>query len=206
MGHVFAIVFAFFMIAFCPAISAAAEEDCPANVDPVYCKVAKETGGKVYVGKPEDVFREMREDLEKPVVPAKPRHVYSPYSKDLGCSEIFDVRGKEICEAVSGNLEWRWTGHAVIAPGWKFDFGGLKKVYCEAKISKDDLPLLMKMCTDYDGGRVCTNPSDPRLSMALEWLKSLIIARDGGDDFTKGTVFEPDSSSYVLKDGCHVRK
>lgn len=179
-----------------------AAEDCPPTIDPVYCQVAKETGGKVYVGDPDDVMDQVKKDLEHPKPQEKAEHTYSPYSKDMGCTGISDQRGSEICQSISKHLVWGWTGHAVISPGWKFDFESLKEVYCETKIRKDDFDILMNMCTNIKGRGACTKPEDPRLSLALEGLINLVVGLDGGDAFTKGTVYDPKSDSYLLKDGC----
>lgn len=82
-----------------------AAEECPVNSDPVYCKIAKETGGKVFDGRSAKDWEDVLKDPPHPIEP-KPAHEYSAFSKDIGCSEWTDKRAQEICQSLSENLEW----------------------------------------------------------------------------------------------------
>ena len=42
-------------------------ENCPPNVDPVYCAAANETGGKVYSGTPEENFKALEKNISEEV-------------------------------------------------------------------------------------------------------------------------------------------
>ena len=56
-------------------------DDCPAGTDPVYCKIAKETGGKVVTDI--DDLKDIPE-VKPPPSPEPVRH-NSMYSRQLGC-------------------------------------------------------------------------------------------------------------------------
>ena len=67
---------------------------------------------------------------------------YSLTTRDLGCTELSVGRSRQICEAISASLTWQWMGHAIIAPGYKPSFEGIRKVYCALKIGKPDVGVL----------------------------------------------------------------
>lgn len=178
-----------------------AADDCPANVDPVYCKVAQETGGKVYAGK--DLNKIATDPIVAPAKPSKHVHQYSPYSTDIGCDEWTDKRSHEICQSLSDNLEWGWTGHATIAPGWKTNWTTVKNVYCDQKITTADLPLLEKMCGSVINPYMsCTKVPDARLASGIEFLIKTIISLGQVPTELKGTIYDPENKDYLLKDGC----
>jgi hypothetical protein len=49
-------------------------------------------------------------------------------SRDSGCTEVRLARGKEICRALSDSMEWNWSGHAIISPGWRVTWQGVRHV------------------------------------------------------------------------------
>jgi len=192
-----------FMFLFIFSTNVYAEENCPPNVDKIYCQLAAQTGGKVYSGDVGLNPKILLEDKAKTIEPVKHTHKYSAYSKNLGCSEMADKRGHEICQSISNNLEWGWAGHATIAPSWRVNWSSVKNVFCELKMSGADLPALAKIC----GGEikphmVCLNPSDPRLASGVEYLINTIQAQDKSSDEFKGTVYDPQNDRYLLKGGC----
>jgi hypothetical protein len=71
-------------------------------------------------------------------------------SRDLGCANVNPAREKEICLALSKSMEWTWTGHAIISPGWRVTENTLRRVYCREKITSADLPALETMKTGSD--------------------------------------------------------
>lgn len=180
--------------------AAFAADDCPKNVDTVYCKIAKETGGKVYTG---DELKNIPIEPITPYEPEEPSHEYSPYSKDIGCKEWGGKRENEICTSLSDNLEWGWTGHATIAPGWKTKWTSVKNTYCDTKITPSDLPVLLKMCgSNVDPYMSCTSLPDARLAVGVEYLIKTLISLDKVPRELKGSVYDPQGSEYLLKDGC----
>ena len=67
------------------------------------------------------------------------------YTRNLGCQEQTSGRAKVICHALAEALEWRWTGHAIISPGFRISFDGLRHVYCSLPITYRDTELLVDM-------------------------------------------------------------
>ena len=133
----------------------------------------------------------------------KSTHQYSAYSKDIGCDEWTDKRSSEICQSISDNLEWGWTGHAMIAPSWRVNWSSVKNVYCDVKISKADLPVLVKMCgSEIKPYMSCLGSGDPRLLSAVEYLIGTIRGQTEKTDEFKNTVYDPKNDQYLLKGGC----
>src|ERR1044072_3543682 len=71
-------------------------------------------------------------------------------SRDLGCARVEDPRGRRICETVSASLEWTWMGHAIISPGWRLTWPGLKHVWCRAEIQTRDRPGVVEIARGED--------------------------------------------------------
>jgi|GEM_PF-4523184 len=197
-------LFVFFLIL---SPSVWADEACPNGADLIYCKVSQETGGKIYNGHSENILKNIQEDNKKSIeqleINNKHVHKYSPYSKDIGCNEWTDDRSHEICESISKNLEWGWTGHAAIAPSWRVNNNTIKNVYCDKKISSTDLPILEKMC----GSEVypymsCIKPIDSRFAVGVESLIKIILAQNKMSDEFKETIYEPQGKKYILTGGC----
>ncbi len=110
-------------------------------------------------------------------------------------------RAVEICKAIAKNLGWEWMGHATIAPGFKPSFVGIGKTHCRAKITKDDLPTLLELKNYAPRGK----GGDWRLESAADMLIHLINNREGNGDAMKGSVYDPKSPDYILKQGCDKR-
>src|SRR6476661_5594946 len=69
----------------------------------------------------------------------------SLYSRNLSCSRFSAARERQICEALEREMEWTWTGHAIIAPSFRVTFVTVKKVYCVLLISAQDTPSPVRM-------------------------------------------------------------
>ena len=198
----FLIILFIFLSQMVMADSVFAADECPPNADPVYCKIAQGTGGKVFDGKSNKKWEDVLKERPHPVEP-KPTHEYSAFSKDIGCSEWTDKRSHEICQSLSDNLEWGWTGHAIIAPGWKSTFATAKNTYCEQNITRKDLPILEEMCGQKSGDyTVCTVPMDSRFGAGVERLINIIHAQNKLTKEFKGSVYDPSTDYYLLKGGC----
>src|SRR5712692_9568490 len=124
---------------------------------------------------------------------------YSLNSRDIGCAEVAPGRLRQICDAVSASLTWQWMGHAVIAPGYKPSFKGIRNVYCELKIGKDDVKIL-QILRQYDPKRKWL--PDWRLESGADMLLQIVANLDGTGDEPENSIFSPKNSSYILKDGC----
>ena len=123
---------------------------------------------------------------------------YSLYSHDIGCREIALGRSRQICEAVAASLTWQWMGHAIIAPGYKPTFQGVREVYCELKISRGDVTTLQRLKT-YDPVRKWQ--PDWRLETGAEMLLRIVLNLEGDVD-PETSIFNPKNPNYILKDGC----
>ena len=113
-------------------------------------------------------------------------------SRDLGCANMEPKRAREICRALSETLAWTWLGHAVIAPGWRVTWNGLRRVYCGEQVSEADVPALEAMA----------RASDWRLQSGAENLLRLLRAAEGAVDEPETSIFNPLHSEYLLKNGC----
>lgn len=112
------------------------------------------------------------------------------------CSGMTPVRTREICEAMAASFTWQWTGHSTLAPGYKPDLKTISKAYCRANIKRADVPALglLRQSTDW------------RLESAAEWLLKILDAQEGMSSEPENSVFNPKSKSYVMRQGCSVRK
>ena len=124
---------------------------------------------------------------------------YSFYGRDIGCREIDPGRARKICEAIATSLTWQWMGHAIIAPGYKPAFEGVRKVYCELKINEADVNAL-KSLKAYDPGRKWM--PDWRLESAADMLLQIVINLDTAGEDQAGSIFDPNNPKYILKGRC----
>jgi hypothetical protein len=124
---------------------------------------------------------------------------YSAYGRDIGCAEIGAGRPRQICEKIAASLTWQWMGHATIAPGYKPSFEGIRKVYCELKIGKDDVETLQGL-TKYDPKRRWL--PDWRLESGADMLLRIVANLNGNGDEPENSIFNPKNSAYILKNGC----
>jgi hypothetical protein len=116
----------------------------------------------------------------------------SMISRDIGCAKVTSERGKELCQAVSDSMEWTWTGHAIISPGWRVTWDGVGRVYCREKISDADIAVLESM----------KQGSDWRLQDSADDLRRLVSNRSGKASEDENSIFNPKNPHYILKDGC----
>jgi len=113
-------------------------------------------------------------------------------SRDLGCDRQIG-RAQEICLRLQRDMEWTWTGHAIISPGWRVTFASIARTYCAEHIRPDDISALRIL-------RQSTK--DWRAESGADFLIRLAQNKAGGeaDDIT--SVVNPANPSYILKDGC----
>ena len=138
-------------------------------------------------------------------------------SRDLGCDALRNEREQQICRRIEGEMEWTWTGHAIIAPGWRPGIATARRVYCDLPIMPTGAQALARI-TQQAGGR-----SDWRLPSAAQSLLRLLgaaaiaeLKRSGGefesviaqiemDISAETSIFNPDHPGYVLRGGCARR-
>src|SRR4029077_17521477 len=70
----------------------------------------------------------------------------SLYRRNLSCPpRVSAPRARQICEALEREMEWTWSGHAIIAPSFRVTFATVKKVYCVLSVAAHDTPSLVRM-------------------------------------------------------------
>ena len=121
---------------------------------------------------------------------------YSIRSRDIGCAELGFGRSRQICEAIAASLTWQWMGHAIVAPGYKPSFEGIRNVYCALKIGKSDVGLLEDL-KKYDPAR--KSVPDWRLESGADILLRIVTHRDGTGDEPENSIFSPKSPDYLLR-------
>ena len=113
-------------------------------------------------------------------------------SRNLGCPEFPNPRAREICKALSDSMEWTWSGHGIIWPGWRVTWSALRRAFCAARIGAADLPAL----------EILKSSPDWRLQDAADSLSRLVSSRSGNSIEPENSIFDPDNPGYILKDGC----
>ena len=90
-------------------------------------------------------------------------------------------------------------GHAIIAPGYKPSFEGIRNVYCALKIGKDDVKFL-QILRQYDPTRRWM--PDWRLESGADMLLQIVANLDRADGESASSIFNPKNPDYILKNGC----
>lgn len=112
-------------------------------------------------------------------------------SRDIGCVKAPPGRRSNICNALSAGMEWTWLGHAIVSPGWRLTWAGLRRVYCQENITAGDLPVLESLKKGLDW----------RLQDGADGLIRL-ISSGGGHAEPENSIFNPQNPNYILKNGC----
>jgi hypothetical protein len=114
-------------------------------------------------------------------------------SRDLGCAAVSDIRASVICRRLQREMQWTWTGHAIISPGWRVTFRSVVRTYCGEKVGSKDvksLEALRRSSTDW------------RTESGADFLLRLVRNLDGSAHEDAGSIFNAHNPSYILKDGC----
>jgi hypothetical protein len=69
----------------------------------------------------------------------------SLYTRNLSCDSWTAPREQEICKALAREMQWTWTGHAIISPSFRVTFDTVKQVYCALSVSPQDTHALVNM-------------------------------------------------------------
>jgi len=113
-------------------------------------------------------------------------------SRDIGCATVSPERAKIICQDLSESMEWTWMGHAIISPGWRVTWNGLRQVYCRQRPDAADLPALEYL----------KRGSDWRLQDGADGLIRLVGSTSGPAHESENSIFNPANPQYILKGGC----
>src|SRR5690349_24450778 len=110
-------------------------------------------------------------------------------TRNLQCeSYSSDARAMQLCCALEKDLSWSWWGHAIVSPGWRIDWDGVRDVYCRQKVDATDVDTLTRLSR---GDR-------SQLQSGAGFLLRLV---QGDDDAT--SIFNPQNPQYLLRGGCH---
>lgn len=111
-------------------------------------------------------------------------------AQELGCARHTNPRTVQICRAIAEELEFELMGHAILAPGYKATVQTSVRVYCKLGLTQRDVPALKPLLhTNY------------QVNSATEDLLGML----GAVPVSDVSVFNPQHSKYVLKDGCPAR-
>jgi hypothetical protein len=149
------------------------------------------------------------------------------YRRSLACDNWTNTRERDICNALEREMEWTWTGHAILAPSFRVTFSTAKQVYCALPITpRDTRPLVdmvlgverkpagtMSILQIANGSRFLLYLlGESALKMfpardkdwddrSWQMVKNLRedIARDSGD---VGMIWNKANPQYLLREGC----
>jgi hypothetical protein len=76
---------------------------------------------------------------------SSPALAASLYSRNLSCKDWTASRDNEICRTLEREMEWMWTGHAILAPSFRVTFETVRKTYCAISVSSQDTAALVEM-------------------------------------------------------------
>jgi hypothetical protein len=117
------------------------------------------------------------------------------YSKNLHCGELQNPRKEEICKSLERYQEYTFFGHDQISAGYKSSLSTAKNTWCNLALGEDDLILLEEMEFSSEGA--------PGISAGSAMLFSLLDAKlNPSSNLYIGSVYDPASPSYLLKDPC----
>ena len=114
-------------------------------------------------------------------------------SRDLGCAAVPDIRGRIICRRLQREMQWTWTGHAIISPGWRVTFQSVIRTYCGEKMGSKDVKSLEALRHSSE---------DWRTESGADFLLRLVRSVDGSAHEDEGSIFNTHNPSYILKGGC----
>jgi hypothetical protein len=146
------------------------------------------------------------------------------FSRDLHCQRFQLPRSREICRALGREMEWTWTGHAIISTGYRVTWDTLRRVFCTVHVEPGDTVALVALVVWYRKGE----GSDSRLEFGATGLlkmmgKRAVVAlpasgsmpsemtnlrlRHLKDDLELTSsderfIFHPSNPQYILRDGC----
>ena len=158
---------------------------------------------------------------------SSPALAASLYSRNLSCGDWSATRGNEICRTLEREMEWTWTGHAVVSPSFRVTFETVRRSYCAISISSQDTATLVELvlAVERKGG---ASTAQAQLLNGARFLLYLLgsqalrafpeekkdwdersrrIARTLRDDIAfnsadAGMIWNPANPQYLLRQGC----
>ena len=148
------------------------------------------------------------------------------YTRNLACENQSSTRSKEVCTALQGALEWRWTGHAIISPSYRMEIERVREIYCSLPIAGADTPILVDMAlasantgemrqTQINNGVLSLlsmlghkaverfppldEIPDEKKRNAVRYLREHIMLTI---EESSTSIFNPSHDQYILRDGC----
>jgi len=116
-------------------------------------------------------------------------------SRDLGCPGVPDERGRMICRRLQQEMEWTWTGHAILSPGWRVTFQSVRRTFCAAGISDRDISALEALQQ---------TTRDWRAQSGADFLLRLLRNSNGSAHEDVNSIFNAANPSYLLSGGCRA--
>jgi len=151
----------------------------------------------------------------------------SLYTRNLSCQRWSAARANEICKKLERELEWTWTGHAIVSPSYRVTFETIRRTYCALSVSAQDTHTLVDMVLALerkpDGTMARAQiVNGTRLLLNLLGKETIDVfpARDKSwDDQTwhiaqnlreevalnsanPGMIWNPANHQYLLRNGC----
>ena len=111
-------------------------------------------------------------------------------SYKMECNHFQGERSKSICRQFEREMEWTWFGHAILSPGWRVTWETVRRVWCHARITDNDVPALQDLAKSPDW----------RLEGAADDLLKLLR-----DDQPENSILNPRNPDYILRQGCSER-
>jgi hypothetical protein len=113
--------------------------------------------------------------------------------RDLNCASVPNARAQIICRRLQQEMQWTWFGHAIVAPGWRVGFEGVRRTFCAEHISLEDVSALEVL-------RRSTR--DWRAELGADFLIRLVRNKDGNGNEPVNSIFNPENPAFILKKGC----
>ncbi len=111
-------------------------------------------------------------------------------SKRLACGTQTTPDATAICKLLQTHMEFEWSGHATLAPGYRVTFTSIRKVWCARPFSPTDVPALQQL----------EKSQDWRLQMGANALRILVEKAPQ----PANSVYNPENPAYILRQGCGV--
>jgi hypothetical protein len=151
----------------------------------------------------------------------------SLYTRNLSCDKRFAARELAICKALERELEWIWTGHAIISPGYRTTFESARRIFCSLPISARDTRSLVMIAVSAERPSTMTF-ADAQLANGSRVLLNLLgqqaldgfpgrqsdwderawqIAKSLREEISAnindpGMIWHPQNPQYLLRGGC----
>jgi hypothetical protein len=151
----------------------------------------------------------------------------SLYTRNLACDRRFAARELAICKALERELEWVWTGHAIISPGYRTTFASARRIFCSLPITAGDTRSLVMIAVATERPSATTF-ADTQLANGSRFLLNLLgqqalaefpgrqsdwderawqIAKNLREEISAnindaGMIWHPNNPQYLLRGGC----